>query len=87
VAEFGIPVVVAGPEPVELARDDVEADACPYCQGEQFIRETYATDRRGVRVVFWWCQAVGWGAVQAGVLCEARSRRSRTAPPPAADKR
>jgi hypothetical protein len=65
--EFGEPIDARDPEAVELVGRDAE-NGCPYCQGEQFIRETYLTDRPGVHVVFWWCngcslgRAVGWDA-------------------------
>lgn len=65
--EFGEPIDARDPEGIDLVDCDGE-DRCPYCQGEQFIRETYTTDRPGVLVVFWWCngcglgRAVGWDA-------------------------
>jgi hypothetical protein len=58
--EFGEPIDARDPEAVDLVGRDVEA-GCLYCQGKQFIRETYMTDRPGVRVVFWWCNGCGLG--------------------------
>ena len=63
--EFGEPIDARDPEAVDLVGGDA-GDCCPYCQGQQFICDTYRTDRHGVHVVFLWCdgcslgRAVGW---------------------------
>jgi hypothetical protein len=65
ILEFGEPVHVTDPELVDLAGRD-EGDRCPHCTGQRFVRETYLTDRAGVRVAFWWCDGCGLGR-RAGV--------------------
>jgi hypothetical protein len=67
-AEFGPPELAGAPRLVSLEGEG-PANTCVYCDGERFTVETYATDRPGTHVRFWWCHACGLGhAVSWGAL-------------------
>ena len=67
--EYGHPELIGETREIDLAGAD-PADMCIYCNGERFTLETYATDRTGTSVRFWWChrcglgRAVSWGALR-----------------------
>lgn len=68
-AEYGPAELVGEAEEVDLA-GRAPGDRCIYCDGERATVETYATDRPGTQVRFWWChgcglgRAVSWGALR-----------------------
>jgi hypothetical protein len=72
-AEYGLPELIGAPQDIDLG-DGHPEHRCIYCEGRRFRVETYATDRPGIQLRFWWCHgcglghAVAWGHLDDHVL-------------------